>query len=293
MEEEPTPPEKIKKFKCTVCDKSFTSKHGLAGHTLSHTGEKPWVCEHCSQSFRDQSNLISHRKTHAPDFEGFKCEFCGKSFDYKKRLNEHIRTVHMKISTPSIEKKKQLKAEKRKFLGLDKKEFGAGVVCQDCGKWFLKSAKLKIHINTVHMNKSAINPMDHAIALPGSGFMCKNCSNEFKNKKGVISHVRIVHFDLLMDICDKDIGSVFSDKTSESNTTNPIPDTSNSIVNLLSSLDGLKCNLCEKSFKHKKDLKDHIIIKHEMRNDYQVEPPPTALSMLQIKLQSQLIQEYR
>merc|ERR1712203_790431 len=112
MEEEPRPPEKIKKFKCTVCDKSFTTKHGLIGHTLSHTGEKPWVCEHCSQSFRDQSALSSHRKTHAPDFEGFKCEFCGKSYDYKKRLNEHIRTVHMKISTPSIEKKKQLKAEK-------------------------------------------------------------------------------------------------------------------------------------------------------------------------------------
>ena len=103
--EEGTIKKKNKQFKCTICDKTLTTKYGLISHTLSHTGEKPWVCEHCSQSFRDQSSLIDHRKTHAPGFEGFKCEFCGKSFNYKKRMNEHIRLVHLKISTPSMERK--------------------------------------------------------------------------------------------------------------------------------------------------------------------------------------------
>jgi len=297
--EETSPPEKARIFKCTICDKSLTSKQGLIGHTLSHTGEKPWVCEHCSQSFRDQSALSSHRKTHAQDFEGFKCEFCGKSYEYKKRMNEHIRAIHMNISTPSMERKRvrkrQLTVEKRKFLGLgplEKKEPGSGVVCLECGKWFQKSSKLKIHINTVHVEKGAFNPMDHAVPLPGSGFMCKNCSAKFKDKKGVISHVRIVHFDLLMDIGDKDIASVFSGKISESKTV-PQPEKDNSIDNLLSSTDSLKCNLCEKTFKHKSYLKEHIIVLHAMRDDYGVEPPPTALSMLQTKLQSQLIHEYR
>ena len=292
---------KNKQFKCTICDKTLTTKHGLISHTYSHTGEKPWVCEHCSQSFRDQSSLIDHRKTHAPGFEGFKCEFCGKSFNYKKRMNEHIRLVHLKISTPSMERKKQKRKEKQEFLGLkqhkEKKESTAGVVCQECGKWFKKSAKLKIHIHTVHMDKGAANPMDFAVSLPGSEFKCKNCDALFKNKKGVISHIRIVHFDLMMEIRDKDIESVFNEKATEAEvkiaeelTSSTVVEQNTSIVNLLS--DNLTCKLCDKTFKPSY-LKEHIIVQHGMKNNFQAEPLPSSISLLQTKLQSQLIKEYR
>lgn len=55
-----------KKHKCKVCDKRFTRPSSLQTHTYSHTGEKPFVCEHqgCGRRFSVVSNLRRHKKVH-------------------------------------------------------------------------------------------------------------------------------------------------------------------------------------------------------------------------------------
>ena len=153
------------------------------------------------------------------------------------------------------------------------------------------------HSHCVHMDKGAANTMDFAISLPGSEFKCKNCDALFKNKKGVISHIRIVHFDLMMEIRDRDIESVFNEKATEAEvkiaeelTRSTVVEQNTSIVNLLS--ENLTCKLCDKTFKPSY-LKEHIIVQHGMKNNFQAEPLPSSISLLQTKLQSQLIKEYR
>ncbi|KAA8894271.1 hypothetical protein FN846DRAFT_786694 [Sphaerosporella brunnea] len=55
-----------KKHKCKVCDKRFTRPSSLQTHTYSHTGEKPFACEHdgCGRRFSVVSNLRRHKKVH-------------------------------------------------------------------------------------------------------------------------------------------------------------------------------------------------------------------------------------
>ncbi|ANZ76515.1 BA75_03563T0 [Komagataella pastoris] len=61
-----TPNTAIRKYKCKICERSFTTSGHLARHTRIHTGEKKHECpfEGCSARFSRQDNCMQHYKTH-------------------------------------------------------------------------------------------------------------------------------------------------------------------------------------------------------------------------------------
>ena len=55
-----------KKFECSYCSKSLSSRQNLREHEFTHTGELPYVCKSpgCGLRFRQGSVLSAHRRIH-------------------------------------------------------------------------------------------------------------------------------------------------------------------------------------------------------------------------------------
>ncbi|ODV63939.1 C2H2-type zinc finger protein ASCRUDRAFT_19013, partial [Ascoidea rubescens DSM 1968] len=55
-----------RKYKCKICEKSFTTSGHLARHSRIHTGERKHVCPYpgCDSRFARQDNCMQHYRTH-------------------------------------------------------------------------------------------------------------------------------------------------------------------------------------------------------------------------------------
>ncbi len=86
---------------CTYegCDRAFSSRWSLKRHIRTHTGERPWICNHCGKQFVQKCSLVRHEQTHNED-KSFICDHpkCDKKFKLKEYLDVHKRT-HAKASS--------------------------------------------------------------------------------------------------------------------------------------------------------------------------------------------------
>ncbi|KAG9461762.1 hypothetical protein GDO78_015812, partial [Eleutherodactylus coqui] len=89
--DQPVTPSKERKWKCTVCPRSFSSSSKLNVHYMGHMGMKPHKCEFCSKAFSDPSNLRTHLWIHTGQ-KNHRCVLCGKSFTQKAHLASHMVT---------------------------------------------------------------------------------------------------------------------------------------------------------------------------------------------------------
>ena len=46
---------------CPICQKNFTRTYSLNRHMLTHTGEKPFVCNTCGAAFNQRTHLKTHQ----------------------------------------------------------------------------------------------------------------------------------------------------------------------------------------------------------------------------------------
>ena len=75
-------------FTCTHCSRTFTHKHHLKRHMMSHS-DKSIECQVCKRSFKEKFYLEMHMKVHLlPDYK--QCEICGESFA-KIDIVDHVK----------------------------------------------------------------------------------------------------------------------------------------------------------------------------------------------------------
>lgn len=86
----------IRPFKCPMedCKHSFISSGDLHKHVRRHNQQipKPHICGTCGKDFERGYDLKRHSSMHAkddPNFTGFSCELCGKTFARKDQYRAH------------------------------------------------------------------------------------------------------------------------------------------------------------------------------------------------------------
>ena len=90
---------------CGTCGFSTHTKSAMIRHNLSHTGEKPHICEMCGSAYADKKRLRDHQVSQHTDVPGYDfsiptygCDFCGFSSRRKDNLRAHVRRVHPELS---------------------------------------------------------------------------------------------------------------------------------------------------------------------------------------------------
>jgi uncharacterized Zn-finger protein len=82
-----------KPYKCNHCAQTFDQSGNCKSHELTHTGEKPHKCTHCPQAFARKDHRKSHELTHTGE-KPHKCTHCPQAFARKDALKRHAGRWH-------------------------------------------------------------------------------------------------------------------------------------------------------------------------------------------------------
>ncbi|KAI8067574.1 hypothetical protein BC940DRAFT_301074 [Gongronella butleri] len=160
-----------KRYACDFvgCDKCFDVPAKLRDHVRTHTGERPYSCteEGCDKTFAKKTSLMAHMDVHDPTItDRFPCEYCDKSFPRKQAYKIHVRTQH----------------EEAKHYPC---------TWDGCDATFTQEYLLRTHM-TSHTNKRQY-PCEH----PG-------CNSSFRWPNRLRYHMETVHRDVEKYFCNEE-----------------------------------------------------------------------------------------
>ncbi|KAL4658735.1 zinc finger protein 710-like [Arapaima gigas] len=238
--------EGLRRWKCRMCEKSYTSKYNLVTHILGHNGIKPHECPHCGKLFKQPSHLQTHLLTHQGT-RPHKCTVCKKAFTQTSHLKRHmlqhtdVKPYSCRFCGRGFAYPSELRAHETKH------ESGSCHVCAQCGMEFPTQAHLRRH-QTSHQGpvtyqcsecKKAFayrsqlqnHLMKHQNVRP---FACAECGMEFVQIHHLKQHA-LTHKVLKQQS--------FSRK----------------------GMKGFKCDVCSREFTLSANLKRHMLIHASVR----------------------------
>ena len=142
-------------FVCDQCGRIYKSKYNLESHRTRHFGRQPFGCDEpgCDESYPNKTLLnrhllAAHGKLKERPY--IPCEYCGKTFDVKCKLREHIkihtgeRPYPCSVCNKRFRQRPHLNTHMRTHTGERPFE------CALCGKAFAAHSTLRNHIRNIH-----------------------------------------------------------------------------------------------------------------------------------------------
>nr|XP_033806592.1 PR domain zinc finger protein 4 isoform X2 [Geotrypetes seraphini] len=166
---------KERKWKCSVCPRTFTSSTKLNVHFMGHMGMKPYKCEFCSKAFSDPSNLRTHLWIHTGQ-KNYRCGLCDKSFTQKAHVASHmvIHTGEKNLKCDFCDRMFMRRQDLKQHALTHTRE--RQIKCPKCDKLFWRTNHLKKHLNS-HEGKR--------------DYVCEKCSKAFLTKYHLTRHLKI------------------------------------------------------------------------------------------------------
>ena len=159
--------------RCLPCKMGFKSRVDLQLHneqihpeTVKEQGGKPFTCQYCPKTFNRKNNMVLHVKSMHMNERKYKCDVCDKAFAAPSKLTTHVTRVHgqegFDISKVYHQRKKMAEdrlmndeveaAETADFFkNLNIERVGGKLKCPKCDFSNKFMAKLKIHVECVHL----------------------------------------------------------------------------------------------------------------------------------------------
>ncbi|XP_059176130.1 zinc finger protein 234-like [Physella acuta] len=78
-------------FRCSLCEKSFSTNSKLKVHTSIHTRDLLNKCSNCEYTTNDRGSSLEHRRVHT-NSKPFTCNSCDYSAASRGTLQKHLRT---------------------------------------------------------------------------------------------------------------------------------------------------------------------------------------------------------
>lgn len=178
--------EGLKRWKCRMCEKSYTSKYNLVTHILGHSGVKPHECLHCGKLFKQPSHLQTHLLTHQGT-RPHKCTVCKKAFTQTSHLKRHmlqhsdIKPYSCRFCGRGFAYPSELRTHEAKH------ENGRCHICTQCTMEFPTYAHLRRH-QISHQGPAA--------------FQCSECHKSFAYRSQLQNHL-MKHQNMRPHICSE------------------------------------------------------------------------------------------
>lgn len=197
--------EKLKPFRCEICQQSFTMLSTLKTHLLTHTGSKQFECKTCFKRYSRQDTLTLHQRVHTGE-KNFECDICHEKFRWRHGVKSHKLIYHSSAKPYQCEVCKKQFSHPNSFKKHAEVHSEKVFNCEICFKPFSRMSSLKIHL-LIHTDikefscyicKKSFRIKGHLrthllVHTDEKPCKCKYCSKSFKSNHQLRRHNQLVH----------------------------------------------------------------------------------------------------
>ncbi|XP_017074550.1 transcription factor grauzone [Drosophila eugracilis] len=203
--------DKVLKFPCPKCERTFSSERRMANHLAKHdTDQLEHTCEICCKSFANIHRLRRHIQSIHEDLHRHVCDICGKKFKFKPSFERHL-LEHQGVVAPAVEcpvcgvwLKNEHSLRLHRFT-----HDSTDTVCPHCGKTCTSRTALRGHVKYAHKLttnlqctfcektfKQQRNLDEHMAIHTGLQlYNCPHCPKECRSRSNMYVHIKQRHAD--------------------------------------------------------------------------------------------------